>query len=59
MFDACLVAPEVVAVDVAESHPHTRMHIRVIDSVFPLARAAEAHQRMESNESVGKIILAM
>lgn len=29
----------------------------IIDSVFPLARAADAHRRMESNESVGKIIL--
>jgi putative PIG3 family NAD(P)H quinone oxidoreductase len=29
----------------------------IIDSVFPLARAADAHRRMESNQSVGKIIL--
>ncbi|HEY4090468.1 MAG TPA: NAD(P)H-quinone oxidoreductase [Luteibacter sp.] len=29
----------------------------VVDSVFPLAQAAEAHERMESNESVGKIVL--
>ena len=28
----------------------------VIDSVFPLERVAEAHERMESNESFGKII---
>jgi putative PIG3 family NAD(P)H quinone oxidoreductase len=31
----------------------------VIDSTFPLAQAAEAHQRMESSSSVGKIILTM
>jgi putative PIG3 family NAD(P)H quinone oxidoreductase len=29
----------------------------VIDSVFPLSRAAEAHARMESGEHVGKIVL--
>lgn len=29
----------------------------VIDSVFPLARAGDAHLRMESNHSVGKVIL--
>ena len=29
----------------------------VIDSVFPLDRAAEAHARMEANEHVGKIVL--
>lgn len=29
----------------------------VIDSVFPLERAAEAHARMESGEHVGKIVL--
>jgi putative PIG3 family NAD(P)H quinone oxidoreductase len=29
----------------------------VIDSVFPLARAAEAHRRMEGGEHVGKIVL--
>jgi putative PIG3 family NAD(P)H quinone oxidoreductase len=29
----------------------------VIDSVFPLAEAAEAHRRMESGEHVGKIVL--
>ncbi|MHC1479350.1 NAD(P)H-quinone oxidoreductase [Frateuria aurantia] len=29
----------------------------VIDSVFPMAQAAQAHQRMESNAAVGKIIL--
>ncbi|MGN6480043.1 NAD(P)H-quinone oxidoreductase [Luteibacter sp.] len=29
----------------------------VIDSVFPLAKASLAHERMESNESVGKIVL--
>ena len=29
----------------------------VIDSVFPLDRAADAHRRMESGEHVGKIVL--
>lgn len=29
----------------------------VIDTVFPLARAAEAHARMEAGEHVGKIVL--
>lgn len=29
----------------------------VIDSTFPLARAADAHRRMESGEHVGKIVL--
>jgi NADPH2:quinone reductase len=29
----------------------------VIDSVFPLERAADAHRRMESGEHVGKIVL--
>ena len=31
----------------------------VIDRVFPMAQAAEAHRRMESSEHVGKIILSM
>ncbi|HKR24766.1 MAG TPA: NAD(P)H-quinone oxidoreductase [Allosphingosinicella sp.] len=31
----------------------------VIDSTFPLARAADAHRRMEAGEHVGKIILQM
>jgi NADPH:quinone reductase-like Zn-dependent oxidoreductase len=29
----------------------------VIDSVFPLDKAAEAHARMEAGEHVGKIVL--
>lgn len=29
----------------------------VIDSIFPLAEAADAHERMESGEHVGKIVL--
>lgn len=29
----------------------------VIDSVFPLARAADAHRRMESGDHIGKIVL--
>ncbi|PLP99140.1 NAD(P)H-quinone oxidoreductase [Cupriavidus pauculus] len=31
----------------------------VIDSVFPLGQAADAHRRMESNQSIGKIVLAV
>lgn len=31
----------------------------VVDSTFPLSRAADAHRRMESCENVGKIILTM
>ena len=31
----------------------------VIDSVFPLERAADAHRRMESGEHVGKLVLTM
>jgi NADPH2:quinone reductase len=29
----------------------------VIDSIFPLARAADAHDRMEAGEHIGKIVL--
>jgi NADPH:quinone reductase-like Zn-dependent oxidoreductase len=31
----------------------------VLDSVFPLSAAADAHRRMESSQSIGKIILSM
>ena len=31
----------------------------VIDSVFPLARIADAHRRMESNETFGKVVVEM
>jgi NADPH:quinone reductase-like Zn-dependent oxidoreductase len=31
----------------------------VIDSFFPLDRAADAHRRMESSEHVGKIVLTV
>jgi putative PIG3 family NAD(P)H quinone oxidoreductase len=31
----------------------------VVDSVFPLERIADAHRRMEGNESVGKIVVTM
>jgi NADPH2:quinone reductase len=31
----------------------------VIDSVFPLSRAPDAHRRMESNQNVGKIVLTI
>jgi NADPH:quinone reductase-like Zn-dependent oxidoreductase len=29
----------------------------LLDSVFPLERAADAHRRMGANENVGKIVL--
>ena len=29
----------------------------IVDSTFPLAEAARAHERMERNENVGKIVL--
>jgi NADPH:quinone reductase-like Zn-dependent oxidoreductase len=29
----------------------------LIDSTFPLDRAADAHRRMESGEHIGKIVL--
>ena len=31
----------------------------VIDSTFPLARAADAHARMEASEHIGKIVLTV
>ena len=31
--------------------------VAVIDSVYPLEEAAEAHRRMESNANIGKIVL--
>ncbi|WP_348635202.1 zinc-binding dehydrogenase [Pseudomonas sp. M2] len=31
----------------------------VVDSTFPLARAADAHRKMEASLNVGKIILTM
>jgi tumor protein p53-inducible protein 3 len=31
----------------------------VIDSVYPLVEAAAAHERMEKNENIGKIVLAV
>ena len=31
----------------------------VIDSVYPLEDAAEAHRRMESGDHIGKIVLEM
>jgi NADPH:quinone reductase-like Zn-dependent oxidoreductase len=30
----------------------------VVDAALPLARAREAHERMEKNDSFGKIVLA-
>jgi NADPH:quinone reductase-like Zn-dependent oxidoreductase len=38
--------------------PHLGIDVRpVIDSVYPLARASEAHARMESGAHIGKILL--
>jgi NADPH2:quinone reductase len=31
----------------------------VIDSVFPLAEVAKAHERIESADHVGKVVLTM
>ena len=31
----------------------------VMDSTFPLAKAADAHRRLESSEHVGKIVLTL
>jgi NADPH:quinone reductase-like Zn-dependent oxidoreductase len=31
----------------------------IIDTVFPLDRAADAHRRMEAGDHVGKIVLEM
>jgi NADPH2:quinone reductase len=31
----------------------------VIDSTFPLAKAAEAHARMEASSHIGKIVLTL
>ena len=31
----------------------------VIDTVFPIDRIADAHRRMESNESTGKVVVTM
>jgi putative PIG3 family NAD(P)H quinone oxidoreductase len=33
--------------------------VPVVDSVFPLDRAAEAHEKMERNDNVGKIVLSL
>ena len=31
----------------------------VIDSTFPLAKAADAHARMETSQHIGKIVLTL
>jgi NADPH2:quinone reductase len=33
--------------------------VSVVDSVFPLAQAADAHRRMEAGEHIGKIVLSV
>lgn len=50
-----------VADDLRQVWPHLEAgHIRpVIDSTFPLSRAADAHRRMESSQHVGKIVLTI
>lgn len=53
------------AVMVRELLEHVYPHLNrgaiqpVIDSVFPMARAADAHARMEDGEHMGKILLRM
>ncbi len=38
--------------------PHLGAHVTpVIDSIFPLAKACDAHARMETSEHIGKILL--
>lgn len=36
-----------------------RRLVPVVDSVFPLAQVADAHRRLESNETFGKVVLAI
>jgi NADPH2:quinone reductase len=31
----------------------------VLDSTFPLAKAADAHRRLESSQHIGKIVLTV
>jgi len=31
----------------------------VVDSTFPLAKAADAHRRLETGEHIGKIVLVV
>ena len=31
----------------------------VVDSVFPLAEAAAAHERLESGDQLGKVVLSI
>jgi NADPH2:quinone reductase len=31
----------------------------VMDSTFPLAKAADAHRRLETSDHIGKIVLTM
>ena len=51
----------ILLTDCARSQGVTRFAdgrlITVIDSVYTLERAAEAHRRMASNANIGKIIL--
>jgi len=50
---------------IAEVRKHVWPHLEagefapVIDQVFPLADAAEAHERMEASAHFGKIVLKM
>lgn len=39
--------------------PEKRFIRPIIDRVFPLAHASEAHERLESGEHIGKIVLTM
>jgi NADPH:quinone reductase len=31
----------------------------IVDTTFPLARAADAHRRIESSEHIGKVLLVV
>src|SRR5262249_37552549 len=50
---------------VAATHPKVMPLLRhgkvkpVMDSTFPLEKAADAHRRMETSEHIGKIVLAL
>lgn len=53
-----IMATEAFAEDVLPALASGRVH-PVLDSVFPLEEVQAAHRRLESNESFGKIVLAI
>jgi NADPH:quinone reductase-like Zn-dependent oxidoreductase len=48
---------QAVLADVWPHLPAKKQIKPVIDSVYPLAKASDAHARMESNQAIGKIVL--